>query len=83
MLRKLRQCFLKKMIIDMMEELQVREPNFENFQVEEMMKVIKKIRERFGMFLYQEENFNFSPFRKKLKSHIFSCLKFCFKILKN
>ncbi|RZB47450.1 Nucleolar MIF4G domain-containing protein 1 [Glycine soja] len=34
MLRKLRQCFLKKMIIDMMEELQVREPNFEKFQAQ-------------------------------------------------
>jgi len=48
----------------------------------EMMKVIKEICKRFKRFFYQEENFNFSPFRKKLKLHIFSCLKFCFKISK-
>ena len=30
----------------------------------------------------QEKNFNFSPFRKKLKFHIFCCLKFYFKISK-
>ena len=29
-----------------------------------------------------EENFNFSTFKRKLKFHIFSWLKFCFKILK-
>ena len=52
------------------------------FQVEEKMKVIKEIRECLGRFFYQEENFNFSPFRRKLKFHIFSCLKFCFKITK-
>jgi len=40
------------------------------------MKVIKEIHERFERFFYQEENFNFSPFRRKLKFHIFSCLKF-------
>ena len=34
----------------------------------------------FGRFSYQKENFNFSPFKRKLKFHIFSCLKFYFKI---
>ena len=42
----------------------------------------KEIGERFRRFLCQEENFNFSPFRRKLKLHVFSCLKFCFKIPK-
>ena len=37
------------------------------------------------MFLEEDgkkENFNFPPFRNKLKFQIFSGLKFCFKILK-
>ena len=55
---------------------------FQNFQVEERMKVIKEIHEHFRKFFYQEENFNFSHFRRKLKFHIFSCLKFYFKIPK-
>ena len=81
-LRELRQCFLKQRIIGVREESRVRERDFENFQVKERMKLIKETHERFGRFFYQEENFNFSPFRRKLKFHIFNCLKFCFKIPK-
>ena len=66
----------------MREELRVREHDFENFQVEERMEVRMETHEHFERFFYQEENFNFSPFRRKLKFHIFSYLKFCFKILK-
>ena len=51
MLDELRRCFLKK---------SVRGQDFGNFQVEERMKVIKEIRERFRRFFYQEKNFNFS-----------------------
>jgi len=58
------------------EESRVRERDFRNFQVEERMKVIKEIYECFKRFLYQEENFNFLHLRRKLKLHIFSCLKF-------
>ena len=36
----------------------------------------------FWKVFYEEENFNFSLFRRKLKFHIFSCLKLCFKIPK-
>jgi len=72
--------FLKR-IIDVREESQVRERDFRNFQVEERMKVIKEIHEHFGRFFYQEENSNFSHFKRKLKFHIFS-LKLCFKIPK-
>jgi len=81
-LSELRRCFLKKMIINVREESRVRERNFKNFQAEERMKVIKKIHKHFRRFFYQEYNFNFSHFRRKLKFHIFSCLKFCFKIPK-
>jgi len=77
-----RRYFLKKKIIGMRKELRVRERNFENFQVEEKIKVIKEIHKLFGRFFYQEEKINFSPLRKKLKLHIFNCLKFCFKISK-
>jgi len=80
MLLEFRQCFLKKRIIGVREESWVRERDSENFHVEERMKVIKETREHFGRFFYQEENFNFSPFRRKLKFCTFSCLKFCFKI---
>ena len=66
----------------MREKSRVREKDFENFKVEERMKVIKEIRKCFRRLLCQEENLNFSPFRRKLKFHIFSCLKFCFKIPK-
>ena len=79
MLLEFRQCFLKKRIIGVREESWVRERDSENFHVEERMKVIKETREHFGRFFYQEENFNFSPFRRKLKFCTFSCLKFCFK----
>ena len=72
---KLRHCFLKKRIIGVREESRVREHDFENYQVEERMKVMNEIHEHFGTFFYQEENFNFSHFRRKLKFHIFSCLK--------
>ena len=81
MLHKFIRCFLKKRIIGVREE-SLREWDFRNFKGEERIKVIKKIRERFRIFLYQEENFNFSYFRRKLKFYIFSCLKFCFKISK-
>jgi len=81
-LRELRQCFLKKRIIGEREELRVEERDFENFHVEKRKKVIKKMHELFGRFFHQEENFNFSSFRRKLKFYIFSCLKFCFKISK-
>jgi len=77
MLCVFRRYFLKKMIIGVREESWVREErDFENFQVGEKMNIIKEIHECFERFFYQEENFNFSPFRKKLKFHIFSCLKF-------
>jgi len=64
------------------EESRVRERDFGNFQVEDRMKVIKEIRESFGRFFYQEENFNFSLFRRKLKLHIFSCLNSILKFQK-
>ena len=64
------------------EESRVRERDFGNFQVGERMKVIKEIHKLFERFFYQEGNFNFSPFRMKLKFHIFSCLKLYFKISK-
>ena len=82
MFHELKQYFLKNRIIDVRKELRVREQDFGNFQVEERMKVIKEICQYFRIFLYQEGNFNFSPFKRKLKFHIFSCLKFCFKIPK-
>ena len=63
-------------------ESRVRERDFENFQVEEKIKVIKEINKRFKRLFYQKENFNFLPFRKKLKFHIFNCLKLYFKISK-
>ena len=65
---RLRWCFLKKKIISVRKESRVWERDFENFQVKERMKVIKEIHEYFGRFFYQEENFNFSPFRRKLNS---------------
>jgi len=65
----------------MREKSRVQGRDFRNFHVEERMKVIKEIHECFRRFFYQE-NFNFSHFRRKLKFHIFSCLKFCFKISK-
>jgi len=74
---------LKKKIIDVRKESRVRDQGFRrNFKVKERMKVIEEIYEFFGRFFYEEENFNFSPFRRKLKFHIFSYLKLCFKILK-
>ncbi|KAL5124692.1 Phosphoglycerate mutase-like protein AT74 [Glycine soja] len=82
MFHGLRRCFLKKRIINVREKSQVRECDFGNFKIKERMKVIKEIYERFRRFFYQEENFTFSPFRRKLKFHIFSCLKFCYKIPK-
>ena len=82
MLRELRQYFLRKKIVDVRKESRVWERDFGNFQVKEMMKVIKKIRKRFERFFNQEENFNFSPFKRKLKFQIFSRLKFCSKISK-
>ena len=75
-LREFRWCFLNKRIISVREESWVREWDLRNFQVEETMKVIKKIHKQFGRFFYQKENFNFSSFRRKLKFDIFSCLKF-------
>lgn len=42
------------------------------------MKIIKKIHKYFERFFYQEKNFNFSYFRKKLKFYLFNYLKFCF-----
>ena len=55
---------------------------FRKLSVEEEIKVKKKIHEHFEIFFYQEKNFNLSLFRRKLKFHIFNCLKFCFKIQK-
>ena len=52
----------------------------ENFQVKKKMKIIN--RQTFERLFYQQENFNFSHFKMKLKFDIFSCLKFCFKISK-
>ena len=85
----LNQCFTSlndiswKRIISMREESRAREPNFGNFsKVEEKIKVIKEIREYFRKFFHKKESFNFSHFRRKLKFHIFSCLKLCFKISK-
>ncbi|KAL5130628.1 Phosphoglycerate mutase-like protein AT74H [Glycine soja] len=52
MLYEFRRCFLKKRLIGVREESRVRERNFGNFQVEERMKVIKEIRERFERFFY-------------------------------
>ena len=46
------------------EESRIQEKYFGNFQVEEKMNVIKEIRERFKRFFYQEETFNFSPFKR-------------------
>ena len=63
----------------MIEESRV---DFENFEVKGDMNVIKEIHEHFLRFFHQEDNFNFSPFRRKLKFHNFICLKFCFKISK-
>ncbi|KAL3033161.1 hypothetical protein AAZX31_02G122100 [Glycine max] len=83
MFHELKRRFLKKRIISMREESRFRKRDFGNFQVKERMKeVIKEIRKHFRRFLYQEENFNFSLFRKKLKFHIFNCLNFYFKIPK-
>ena len=82
MLHELKRCFLKKRIIDVREESRIREKDFRNFHVKERMNVIKEIHECFESFFNQEENFNFSPFRRKLKFHIFSYLKLYFKISK-
>ena len=46
------------------------------------MRSRREIHERFEGFFYQEENFNFSYFKRKLKFYIFNYLKFCFKIPK-
>ena len=73
-LRKLRRCFLKKRIIGVRKELRVREWEEGGYE--------KNTRNYFGRFFYQEENFNFSPFKRKLKFHIFCYLKFSFKISK-
>ena len=43
--------------------------------------MIKKAHEHFERFFNLKKNFNFSHFKKKLKFHIFSCLKFYFKNL--
>jgi len=48
-------------------ELRVRERDFENFQVEERMKVIKEIHKHFGRFFYQEREFQFLTFLKEIK----------------
>ena len=50
MFHKLRRRFLKKMIIGVREESQVRELDFGNF----MIKVIKKIYKRFRKFFYKK-----------------------------
>ena len=82
MLNELRRCFLKKRIIGVREESRAREQEFQELSGGREEKVIKKIREHFEKFFYQKENFNFYPFRRKLKFHIFCYLKFCFLISK-
>jgi len=79
MLHELKWYFLKKKIIGVREESRVQERDFRNHLGG---KEDEGYKEHFRRFFYKEENFNFSPFRRKLKFHIFSCLKFCFKILK-
>ena len=53
------------------------------FKKKNTHKGYKKIHKCFKRFLYQEDNFNFSHLRRKLKFHIFSCLKLCFIIPKS
>lgn len=52
-LREIGRSFSKNRVIGVREECRIREQDFGNFQVEERMKVIKQIRERFGRFFYR------------------------------
>ncbi|KAF9607145.1 hypothetical protein IFM89_032367 [Coptis chinensis] len=52
-LREMGKSFSREKIIGVREECRVREQDFGNFQVEERMKVIKEIRERFGRFFFR------------------------------
>lgn len=52
-LRELGRAFPRHRILGAREECRIREQDFGNFQVEERMKAIKDMRERFGRFFFR------------------------------